>query len=373
MRRFPPVVVALFAALLSLVTRTLAAQSPAAEWRTIVTPHFRVHFTANASGWAERAASRLESVRNAVVKEVGFAPEAVTDVLVMNPDADPNGLTLPLLRAPRIVYFTEPPDPESTIGEYSDWIDLLTVHETTHLVHLMPPSRNSQQRLPARLLPLNPITLDAPRWVLEGYATVVEGRITGSGRPNSALRAAVLRKWAISGRLPSYGQLNSGRQFLGMSMAYLAGSAYLEGLERRSGADALRHLWARMTARQRRSFDAAFSGVFGESPSRLYGQFIAELTANAMAAAKAESFTVGALWQETTYDSGDPAVSPDGSKLAMVTRNEKGEAKLIVLSTGANEEEEKLAKRIETILKRDPEDVAPLRNKPLRRKPLFTL
>src|SRR5882724_7196430 len=95
--------------------------------------------------------------------------------------------TLPLLRAPRIVYFTEPPDPESTIGEYSDWIDLLTVHETTHLVHLMRPSRNARQRLLERLLPLNPITLDAPRWVLEGYATVVEGRITGSGRPHSAL------------------------------------------------------------------------------------------------------------------------------------------------------------------------------------------
>src|SRR5260221_1488527 len=363
-----------FASLLFLVlARGIAAQSPAAEWRTITTPHFRVHYTAESAGWAERAASRLESVRSAVVKEVGFAPEKVTDVLVVNPIADPNGMTLPLLDAPRIVYFTEPPDPESTIGEYSDWIDLLTVHETTHLVHLMRPSRNATQRLLERVLPLNPITLDAPRWVLEGYATVVEGRITGSGRPNSALRAAVLRKWAISGRLPSYGQLNSGRQFLGMSMAYLAGSAYLEWLERRSGADALRHLWARMTARQRRSFDAAFSGVFGESPSRLYGQFIAELTANAMAAAKAESFTVGALWQETTYDSGDPAVSPDGSKLAMVTRNEKGEAKLIVLSTGANEEEEKLAKRIETILKRDPEDVAPLRNKPLRRKPLFTL
>ena len=364
----------MFAALLfTVLGRGIAAQSPAAEWRTITTPHFRVHYTAEAAGWAERAASRLESVRSAVVKEVGFAPEKVTDVLVVNPVADSNGITLPLLDAPRIVYFTEPPDPESTIGEYSDWIDLLAVHETTHLVHLMRPSRNPPQRLLERLLPLNPITLDAPRWVLEGYATVVEGRITGSGRPNSALRAAILRKWAISGRLPSYPQLNSGHQFLGMSMAYLAGSAYLEWLERRSGGDALRHLWARMTARQRRSFDAAFSGVFGESPSRLYGQFIAEVTANAMAAAKSESFADGALWQETTYDSGDPAVSPDGSKLAMVTRNEKGDANLLVLSTGANEEDEKLAKRIETILKRDPEDVAPLRNKPLKRKPLFTL
>src|SRR5258708_20481158 len=197
-------VAGVFVSLCSLVrARGIAAQSPAAEWRTITTPHFRVHYTAEAAGWAERAASRLESVRSAVVREVGFGPEKVTGVLGMNRVADPNGVTLALLDAPRIVYFTEPPDPESTIGEYSDWVDLLTVHETTHLVHLMRPSRNATQRLLERLLPLNPITLDAPRWVLEGYATVVEGRITGSCRPNSALLAAVLRQGAIRGRLPS--------------------------------------------------------------------------------------------------------------------------------------------------------------------------
>src|SRR5438876_3484266 len=168
------------AALLSLVALVAAmpllGQTPAADWRTVTTPHFRVHYTQDAAAWAQRAASRLEAVRDAVVKEVGFAPEKVTDVVVMNPIADANGITLPLLDAPRIVYYTEPPEPESTIGEYSDWIDLLTVHETTHLVHLMRPSRNARQRLLERLLPLNPITLDAPRWVLDGYATVVEGR-----------------------------------------------------------------------------------------------------------------------------------------------------------------------------------------------------
>jgi hypothetical protein len=355
--------------LLSVAAVRSQAQSPAADWRTVTTPHFRVHYPRDFEGWALRAASRLEAVRDAVVTEVGFGPKQVTDVVVMNPVADANGLTLPLLDAPRIVYYTEPPDPESTIGEFADWIDLLTVHETAHLVHLLRPSRNPWLRLLERELPLNPITRDAPRWVLEGYATVVEGRITGSGRPHGTLRAAILRKWALSGRLPSYAQLNSSREFLGMSMAYLAGSAYLEWLEQRAGADALKHLWARMTARQRRSFDEAFIGVFGDSPRRLYGQFTAELTANA----KVEPRNEGELWQETYYDSGDPAVSPDGSKLAMVLRNDKGEAKLVVFPTGPNEEEAKLAKRIEKILARDPEDVGPVRVKPVPRKPLHTL
>jgi hypothetical protein len=354
------------------VAAALSAQAPHEDWRTIATPHFRVHYPAAYEAWATRAAARLESVRAAVVAEVGFAPETVTDVLIENPSADANGITIALLDTPRIVLYAEPPEPETQIGEYSNWIDLLTVHETAHLVHLLRPSRNPFDRALAHLLPLNPITLHAPRWVLEGYATLIEGRITGSGRPSGAMRAAVLRTWAMNGQLPTYSQLNSDRRFLGMSMAYLAGSAFLEWLVEKNGADSLRNLWARMTARQRRSFDSAFAGVFGDTPQRLYGQFTAELSANAMTVARAGGWKDGELWQETSRGSGDPAISPDGTKLAMVLRNAKREATLAVFSTVINDAEAKNAKRIAEILRRDPQDVAPVRTKPFPRKPLHS-
>lgn len=320
-------------------------------------------------------ASHIESVRDAVVSEVGFSPMEITDIVVMNPIADANGITLPLLGRPRIILYTDPPEPESQIGEFNDWIDLLTTHEMTHLVHLLRPSRNPMQRFLSRLLGLNPITLSAPRWVMEGYATVEEGRVTGWGRPNGAMRAAILRKWAISGRLPTYAQLNSDRSFAGMAMAYLGGSAFLEWLEQRSGEDSLRKLWARMTARQRRSFDQSFEGVFGESPERLYGKFTAELTERAMAVSRAEeSFArEGDLWLETSRGSGHPVVSPDGTRIALVQRDARGEAKLVIYSTGPNAEEEKYKKRIEKMLQRDPEDVAPVRTKPVPRKAVHTL
>ncbi|MEA2336050.1 MAG: hypothetical protein QOE82_57, partial [Thermoanaerobaculia bacterium] len=355
-----------------LFAATLSAQAPHDDWRTIITPHFRVHYPAAYEAWAARAASRLESVRTAVVAEVGFAPETVTDVLIENPIASANGATISLLDTPRIVLYAEPPEPETEIGEYSNWIDLLTVHETAHLVHLLRPSRNPLDRALAHLLPLNPITLHAPRWVLEGYATLIEGRITGSGRPSGAMRAAVLRTWAMNGQLPTYAQLNSDRRFLGMSMAYLAGSAFLEWLVETHGPDSLQHLWSRMTARQRRSFDTAFAGVFGDTPQRLYGRFSAELSENALTVARAGGWTEGELWQETSRASGDPAISPDGKALAMVVRDAKGEATLVVFSTGINDEEAKTEKRIAEMLRRDPQDVAPIRTRPLPRKPLHS-
>ena len=358
------------AALALLLAPSLFGQGPAADWRTVTTPHFRVHYPREYEEWSLRAASRLESIHERVSREVGFTPPQVIDVLVVNPIAQPNGSAWPLLSTPRMIFFTEPPGPDEQIGAYGHWIDLLSVHETAHIVHMLRPSRNPFSRFMEKsILPYNPILLRAPRWVLEGYATVVEGRLTGAGRPSSTVRALILRRWAQSGRLPSYGQLNSDRRFLGMSMAYLMGSAYLEWLEQRAGSDALRNLWARMTARHRRSFGEAFTGVFGESPDRLYGRFVAELTASAMAIDRAGELQEGELWQETPRASGDPAVSPDGKEIAVVIRDRDKPQRLVIWSTEeATEEEKKFEERLKKILERDPEDVPPVRTKPLPRK-----
>jgi hypothetical protein len=232
-------------------------------------------------------------------------------------------MAFPLLGSPRMVLWTNPPGPASVIGFYGDWTELLVVHEDTHLVHLLRPSRNPAQILAEHLLPLGPISLRAPRWVIEGYATMVEGKLTASGRPNSDVRAAILRQRARAGKLPSYRELSSdSRSWLGMSMAYLAGSAYLEWLVERAGPDALRRLWARMTARSGRGFDAAFEGVFGEPPARLYDRFTAELTWRAMEAERglAPAERGGELWQDLRWSTGEPVVSPDGSELAIVLR-----------------------------------------------------
>lgn len=361
----------------SLLFFTLAAfaQGPEADWRTVETAHFRVHFPAEYEAWSLRAASRLESIHAEVSKEIGFTPPQTIDVLVSNPVAEANGAAFPLLDTPRIVFFAEPPGPDEQLGAYGHWIDLLAVHEVAHVVHMLRPSRNPLERLAEQtILPLNPITLRAPRWVLEGYATVIEGRLTGAGRPSSTIRALILRRWAESGRLPSYGQLNSDQRFLGMSMAYLMGSAFLEWLEQRIGPGSLRNLWARMTARQRRSFDHAFTGVFGDSPARLYGRFLAELTASSIAIDRASRLQEGELFQETTRASGDPAVSPDGTQLAVVIRERDKPQKLVIWSTAAAEEEEKkFQEQLDRILKRDPEDVPPVRTKPLPRKPVHSL
>ena len=341
-----------------------------------MTPHYRVHYPEPYAAWAQRAAAELETVRDRVIAEIGYAPADAVDVVVSDPQADANGEALPLRGWPRLVLWTTPAPPDSEIGYYRDSIEDLVAHEEAHLVHLLRPSRNP---LLAGLLPVGPIAL-APRWVVEGYATVVEGRLTAAGRPYGDLRAAILRRWAQAGRLPGYARLASDSQaWRGMSMAYLVGSAFLEWLEQRAGPGSLRKLWARMTARAGRGFGEAFAGIWESSPESLYDRFRAELTWRAMEAERRVqavgplAVREGARWQDLAWTTGAPAVSPDGAEIALVRRSRERPPELVVWQTAPDQQAERRWQEAQARQQaHDPQDVPAVRTRPLPRKPLHT-
>src|SRR6266496_468855 len=249
-------------ALALLGARFAAGEAPSAPWRTIETPHFRVHFPAPFGPWARRAAGAIESIHDRVSEAVGFRSERSIDVLVEDPAATANGMAFPFLDRPFIVLWTSPPEPESGIGDWTDWMEDLVTHEVTHIVHLTRP-RNRSRGILARLspVPLGPLARNSPRWVAEGYATVIEGALTGSGRPASSYRAMVLRRFAIEGKLPGYAALSSTSGWLGGSMRRRAreacrssGSAW-----RRGGAEASRPPFARYSVIRPRTCTTAFA------------------------------------------------------------------------------------------------------------------
>jgi len=304
-------------------------QAPWAAWRTFATAHYRIHFPPELEDWAREVAGRIEPIHDRVTALVGYASPGPIQVLLRDPMAESNGLAVPLVPAPYVVLWRTEPLSDSQIGgAMSSWAEVLLAHELTHIHHLTRPCAASMTTGSLFSLPLGPLALKSPRWITEGYATLLEGRVTGSGRPHSALRAAVLRQWASAGKLPPYRALNRDQGYLGASMAYLVGSAYLEWLERqRPGQpDILREFWRQLAGH---SFAQAFTATFGFTAQDGYQRFQAEAGHDALeweARLRTQGLREGSLWLRVAGGVADLGVSPDGTRLLarLETRRDPG-------------------------------------------------
>lgn len=350
---------------------------PHIPWRTISTESFDIHFPAEMETWTRVVASQMEAVAGAVHSVAGNRPSSRVTVLVEDPSSVANGFALPFLEGPVIFLWPTPPSPSATFGAHRGWGEALAVHEYGHIAHLTFASRNPGERRFWKYMPvrIGPVTRKSPAWVIEGYATLIEGQLTGSGRPFSSGRAAVLRQWALEGAFPTYAQLNGSGNFLGGNMRYLAGSAFLEWLQQRRGDSSLVHLWRRMSARVDRSFGEAFAGVFGAGPAELYGAFTVDVMERALdvrTRLRVAGVVEGELVQRLTGGTGEPAVSPDGSRLAIVVRSLTGPSRLVVIATQA-EPDSALRRSRARVLERDSLDVLPFDSFPRPRRAVSTL
>ncbi|MBL0210065.1 MAG: hypothetical protein IPQ13_03990 [Holophagaceae bacterium] len=301
-------------------------QAPDAPWKTIQTVHYRIHYPVRGGfePFAMEIASKIEGIHTRVSEWVGYESPKVVEVLLRDPRMEGNGFAYPLLDHPFVELWRTPPESDSGIAHFTTWPEMLVTHELAHIHHLTRPLGNPRFLDKVLDLPVGPVTLKAPRWVIEGYATVIEGRVTGSGRPHGVHRAALLREWAREGKLPDYGELNGFGGFRGGSMAYLVGSAYLEWLERtemaRTGEkDVLKKLWRKLAAHRKPGFNAVFLRTFGFTAEDGYDRFRSELSADALGLErrmKEQHLTrEGEVFTKVDGEVTELAVNPDGTRL----------------------------------------------------------
>ncbi|HJN73912.1 MAG TPA: hypothetical protein QGF58_08275 [Myxococcota bacterium] len=334
------------------------AQNSSDEWRTVETDHYRLHYPLQAEAWALQTASQMDDIRARTSEEIGYAPPQIIDVVVMDPYVQSNGWALPSLRRPRMGLYASPPPAHSGLGHYRSWSEDLVVHEDAHQVHLLIPSRHPVfDGLAYWTIGYGPLSRKSPRWVAEGYATVIEGRLTGWGRPNSRGRQVFLATLARYGVFPTYDELDFSNRWQGRGYAYLIGSAYLEWLEATYGQDSVRQLWVAMSAKDSRDFDEAFEAVYGEDPATLYQHFTAWVTFGAVWPEVWGEPLEDSVWLELEGTTSAPTLSRDGKRIAFV--DESGLApRLTVMSLAEDEEareewEEADAGRLEE----DPDDI----------------
>jgi len=359
----------------------LAAQGDvirsAVDWRTLHTRHFDVHFVREAEAWALDLAPRLDAMRDSVAALVGYTPGTRVTIVIDDPYNTSNGMALPLLDHPTIVLWATPPGPTDGIGNHRGWALKLAAHEFGHIAHLTRPVRRPSLRYRLVPVPVSPIAAGTPRWATEGYATWIEGRITGSGRPYGVWRPAILRELALEGRLPSYAAMSGTGGYKGGSMAYLAGSAFWEWLAARRGDTSMTLVFRRQTARTARSFDEAFRGVYGESPAALYGRFTTELTVRAATVdslLRRSGLVTGVRLARFVGPVGGIAATRDARRIVLSLPGQRGGPPRVIVTVPdtqqvTDEEREALAES----LRRDPQDVPAIRVVPRLAKPVATL
>jgi len=344
---------------------------PHDEWQILETQHFHVHFTPELEPWTNFAVQRMEAIHESVTKYIGYNEiDGPMPVFILDPMGMPNGMAVPFLETPRIVLWPNSPVNPLMLGGLESWPEIVMTHEYAHAVHLTRKSRSWQGKMITALLPVGLIATKAPMWVTEGYAVIIESDLTGYGRGQSSLRSMVISQLALEGKLPEYSELNGADKWMGGRYPYLIGSAFLEWLRgNHKDRDCLLHLWKRLTAKENRDFNSAFSGVFQDDPEDLYDRFRAELTREALVLE--EDFSGldshdAQEWQYLEGLTGKPDVSRDGKSIAVVTRPWKAPSKLVVWSL------DEIAEKKPDPALDDLDDVPELSIHPPERKELYS-
>ncbi|MCQ8879712.1 hypothetical protein NQT69_17060 [Pseudoalteromonas shioyasakiensis] len=356
---------------LIIATALFMASHAQAQWQTLHTEHFNLYFTAENQDWARSAAVELEIVRTKVLQQQNRSLDKTVDVVIFDPLNSANGFALPPSENPMMALFTTPPQSDTVISNSSGWQQLLILHEYIHLVHLAQPTRSDWRQAIRGLWDVYDLSYESmPRWVAEGYATLLESKMTGRGRLFDNYSEAILTEFAQQGALPSYNQLSSTQGgFMAGSMAYLMGARFLYWLENSYSEQTLDAVWTRMQGVKKRDFDTAFSGVFGDPASKLYRRFIAEYTYKAMAKEQTESELNSTAWLDLSFSASNPRLSPNQQQLAVVERDKDGNTQLVVYSTEQNlQAEEDFNKAQQALLADDPKDIANIPPEVFKRK-----
>ncbi|RHW76532.1 hypothetical protein [Colwellia sp. RSH04] len=349
------------------------------NWQTFETENFRVHFTPEYEQWALSSAREMEAVRTLVEQQQGRVLSEKVDAYIIDPLNAANGFAVPLSHKPYMALFATPPMSDSVISNSTGWQQLLVLHEYVHLVHLAQKSRSNIRSKVAGWYDIYDASqIKGERWVAEGYATLLESKMTGRGRLYNNYVESILQQFARQGALPSYAELsNINNDFMSGSMAYLVGVRYLKWLEENYGEQTLDAVWTRWTAVKNRTFNQAFDGVFPQSAQNLYQRFIAEYTFQALQKEVNYPAIDSTLWLDLSGYVSAPSISPNGQHLAVVEKTKNDDETNVTLQVYKTEENTEAKKEydeeVAELLKDDPKDIAAKAPKVFKRKQAYSL
>jgi len=176
---------------------------PNANWRTIHTKHFRVHFTPELEAGARRAAAEAEIAYARLAAQL-HPPRGTIDLVVADNVDFSNGFTT-VFPSNRITIYALPPLDEPSLAFYDSWWEEIETHELTHTFQL---DRTAgwwkvAQDVFGRAPLLFPNAFE-PAWITEGLAVYYESALTDAGRVKGTVSEMVVRSTAQRKRFPDW-------------------------------------------------------------------------------------------------------------------------------------------------------------------------
>ena len=172
------------------------------EWKQLRTEHFHLIFPAEIERDAMKVANRLEYVYGPLNKTMNAKTKSWTLVLGSRSSVS-NGY---VAMAPRMSQYYPTPPQEGLTGGL-DWYDLLTVHETRHMMQF-DKLNSGMTKVFSYIMGEYGISLCAmistPLWYFEGDAVSTETALTDWGRGRMPSFDVAERAILLSGKKPNY-------------------------------------------------------------------------------------------------------------------------------------------------------------------------
>lgn len=328
-----------------LASPALAASfNPGVDWRTLEGPHFRVHFPERIRENAQRAAAILEEIYPKVTEEWDWRPWGKTEVVLTDSTDESNGMTSVLPYNWMLIYVA-PPDPDSSLAHYDNWLRELLIHEFTHLVQI---DAVGGSWWPLRFLmgkTVSPSGMN-PMWLREGVAQYGETDFTAGGRGRGSYSEMVVRTAVIEDAFPAIDQADGqGWKWPSYKGAYIYGIKFVQWLVEQYGEEKFMQL-------DRRIRSSILIGMLNHDARNVYGKTMYELWrewrqdlndryAKKLAELEQQGITQPAEVIVPTKRDGqysDPALSPDGTMLVYTATSPHGKAQVRLLNLQTGEE-----------------------------------
>ncbi len=276
-------------------TPAAAIDDPDLDYYTITTPHFYIHYYDGLEGLARRTAIAAEESHQVLSPLLDWEPANRTHVMVIDRLDSANGFARVFGRN-FITIFGMPPQADSVLGYYDDWLRVLMYHEYVHILHLdtNPGIPQWVNRIIGKQYHPNSVM---PRWYIEGIAVYLESYRTGAGRVQSPLFRMWLRTAALEDSLFTLGQ-STGLpiQWPSGSAPYLYGTFFIDHIVRNHDENFIRDFNHRYGGRV---LPFALNRTTKDITGRNFDEHWESFTAEALGEARARQVAIKAAGETT--------------------------------------------------------------------------